>query len=434
MLYAEISSQLQILNKYIESKNYIEIIPSSDNYHPRLNKVVSVYFHPQEEKDGYILNIEHPDQECLSYDEVYNFLEKCKFLYVKDKKSALYYFRLKNFKDLQMLSGEKANTEINNTKYWYYNKYEQYFEINKFIPLVKHYEQCKENFLFFKEVLNKEETEEFTFFNELATYIFFLLENNGLGIVEEDFIEYYNPIHLPFNYNSGILYPYYNLYNTTSRPTAAFNGINLSAIPHKKEYRECIVPTNDEFVEIDFDGYHIRLIANLIDYELTEESAHRQLGKLYFNKENISEQEYKETKQINFQAMYGKTPKEYEHLEFFQKINELVDSLWKQYEDKGYITVPISNKRIGHNEEGMYPKKLFNYYLQALETANNIMVLKRVYNCLKGCKSKVALYTYDSILIDYNQKDKDILNIIKSTISEDNKYPIHLKHSKNLVL
>ena len=45
---------------------------------------------------------------------------------------------------------------------------------------------------------------------------------------------------------------------------------------------------NDYFVEFDFDGYHLRLLCEQINYPLTEESAHKQLAKLYFGKEEIT--------------------------------------------------------------------------------------------------------------------------------------------------
>ena len=63
-------------------------------------------------------------------------------------------------------------------------------------------------------------------------------------------------------------------------------------------------------MEFDFDGYHLRLLCDQINYPLTVESAHKQLAKHYFGTEDITEDQYKEVKQINFHAIYGKIPSE----------------------------------------------------------------------------------------------------------------------------
>ena len=69
--------------------------------------------------------------------------------------------------------------------------------------------------------------------------------------------------------------------------TNSFNSVNYAAIPHSEKHRKAFKPQNDFFVEFDFDGYHLRLLCEQIGYPLTNESAHKQLAKLYFNKDEI---------------------------------------------------------------------------------------------------------------------------------------------------
>jgi hypothetical protein len=60
----------------------------------------------------------------------------------------------------------------------------------------------------------------------------------------------------------------------------------------------------------------------------------------------------------------------------------------------------------------MNPQKLLNYQLQNLETSLNIIILWEMFKLLKGKKTKLVLYTYDSFLLDFNKEDSDILQNI----------------------
>lgn len=435
----ETSKQLEYLFTLTDKKVFCRIIESSDQHHPRLNTAIAVYLHLQGQQDGILINLEHPEALKLSYQQVVQALNKFDKVYVIDKKHFLHYFPLKNLIDLQLLytleNFDKLSLPSPPKIYtWYYRRYSDRRDINKIIPIVKHYEYNEEIYYNVKEVLDFPFDESFKFFNSTASSIFFLIECEGLKIKEQDFVETFKVNTPELNIHDDIAYTYYNLYNPTSRPTNAFNSINFAAIPHTTEHRSAIIPKNDSFVEADFDGYHIRLVADLIGYSLDESSAHKQLGKLYFNKETLTDEEYKNTKQINFQAIYGKTPQEYQHLEFFKKLETYITSLWETYQEQGVVRIPISNKPLTPKLKDMYPKKLFNYVLQGLESANNIVILKDVIKLLRTYKTKVVLYTYDSILLDYSEQDGPaLLQQVKEVLSQNGKFPAHIKQSKNLI-
>ena len=115
-------------------------------------------------------------------------------------------------------------------------------------------------------------------------------------------------------------------------------------------------------------------------------------------------------------------------------IEKWTDILWDEFNTAGYVNVPISNKRFYNNIHGMYPKKLLNYIIQALETARNVTILKNALQFLNTKKTKIALYTYDSILLDFSKDDgKDTLLELENLLSENSKYPVKFKYSKNLV-
>jgi hypothetical protein len=72
----------------------------------------------------------------------------------------------------------------------------------------------------------------------------------------------------------------------------------------------------------------------------------------------------------------------------------------------------------------MTQSKLLNYIIQSKETSTNVNILNNILNYLKNKKTKLILYVYDSILLDYSKEDnKQLLTDIKNMIS----YPVNIK-------
>ena len=61
----------------------------------------------------------------------------------------------------------------------------------------------------------------------------------------------------------------------------------------------------------------------------------------------------------------------------------------------------------------MNPQKLLNYLLQNLETSVNICIMWDIFKLLKGKKTKLILYTYDSFLFDVCNEEKEVIIKIK---------------------
>jgi hypothetical protein len=160
------------------------------------------------------------------------------------------------------------------------------------------------------------------------------------------------------------------------------------------------------------------------------------MGRIYFNKEELTDEEYLEAKQLNFQAIYGNIPYRFEDLEVFRKIKNYIDKLWKQFEKKGYVEAPISKRKFVKDQlEDMNPQKLMNYVIQNVETSRNVLILKELLRYLKDKETKISLYTYDSILLDFSKQDgKETLQDIERILNEDNKFPVRFKFSDTMVL
>ena len=437
---SETDQQLERLQNLGRLGAFIQVISSNDNYHPKLANTLAVYVRPIDSKYGFIIPIDHEEGLNVKKERVYELLQSFSTLYTVDKKELLYHFNIQESIDLSLLYSmvkfdrleySKENSTIN----YFYHKHRDFKDVNKLIPISKLYESCEKLYDQIKNVIKYKIPSGFDFYNTTAINVFYLIEQTGLGVYYEAYNELFKPRNPLYNTVNNTVLTYYNLYNITSRPTNSFNSVNYAAIPHSDKHRKAFKPLNDYFVEFDFDGYHLRLLCNQIDYPLSEESAHKQLAKLYFNKEDITDEEYNKAKQINFQAIYGKIPEDHKDLEIFKEIQEYIDAMWNMFNDNGVVWNPQSSKPFTKKLKDMHPAKLMNYMMQSLETSRNILILKEVLRYLKDKKSKIVLYTYDSITFDFSKQDgKETLEDIKKILEEGKKYPIKFKYSNNLVL
>ena len=433
----EQESKLENLQRLSKLGLYVDVISSNDLYHPKLTSTIAVYVRPINSKHGYIIPINHDEGLNVSKERVYGILSISSKLYTLDKKNLLYHFNLQEAIDISLLYSmtKYDRLEYSHDLNYFYNKYRDFPNINQIIPISKLYESCEKVYDKVKDVIEYDIPSGFDFYNKTATNVFYLVEQSGLGIYYENFVDMFkprNPLHSIVN---NTVLTSYNLYNVTSRPTNAFNSVNFAAIPKGQQYRKCFRPQGDYFVELDFDGYHLRLLAEQIKYELTSESAHKQLAKLYFEKEEITEEEYNEAKQINFHAIYGKIPEKWAFLEIFTKIDSFIGELWRRFENDGEVLAPISGKPFGRGLKDMNPQKLMNYIMQSLETSRNILILKDVLRYLKDKKTKLILYTYDALLFDFHKEDgKETLEKLQEILESNGKYPIKFKYGKDLLL
>jgi len=436
----EQEDKLQNLQNLIKLGVYVDVISSNDYYHPKLTSTVAVYLRLVDSHHGYIIPIDHDEGINVSKDRIYELLLSASKLYTLDKKALLYHFNLQDAIDISLLYSMTKYERLEYSKdlptiNFFYNKFQDFKNINQLIPLSKLYESCEKAYEKVQEVIKYDIPSGFDFYNKTATNVFFLLEQSGLGIHYEEFKNLFKPRNPLYNIIDNKVLTSYNLYNATSRPTNAFNSVNFAAIPKSEQHRKCFYPTNDYFVEFDFDGYHLRLLSEQIGYELTDESAHKQLARQYFNKEEITDEEYNQAKQINFHAIYGKIPEKYAFLDVFEKIDGFIKGLWTEYETNGRVLAPISNKPFTKALKNMNPQKLMNYIMQSLETSRNILILKDVLRYLQDKNTKVVLYTYDALLFDYDKEDgKETLEKLQEILETGKKYPVKFKFSKDLSL
>ena len=436
----EEENKLCSLENLVRLGCYVDVISSNDYFHPKLTDTIAIYLRLVGSEHGYIIPINHDEGMNVEKQRVYQLLSKSSKVYTLDKKKLLYHFNLQEAIDISLLYSMNNFDRLeynydNSTINHLYSKHNETRNINQWVPISKLFERSEKVYDQIKEAIKLEIPEGFDFYNKTATNVFYLLEEAGLGIYYEAFNELFKPRNPIYNTQDNSVLTYYNLYNATSRPTNAFNSVNFAAIPKSEQHRKCFHPTGDYFVEFDFDGYHLRLLCDQIGYELTKESAHKQLATQYFEKDEITDEEYAEAKQINFHAIYGKIPDKFAFLEIFTKIDEYIKELWRRFETDGKILAPISGKPFTKSLKDMNPQKLMNYVMQSLETSRNILIIKEALRYLKDKHSKLVLYTYDALLFDFDKRDgKETLEELQQILSENDKFPVKFKFSENLVL
>jgi hypothetical protein len=409
----ETNKQLDELFNAGYDKVFIEPILYNDNVHPALNHVSLLYIKPFNDK-GYMLCLNHSEALKLNKTPITNLLASFREIYVRDRKTFIYFFPLKNLIDISFYTPEHIEPTTSAHEF-FYQKHGDKDNINTIIPLVKHYEKCE---LIFDKIKNYCLTDNIKFNNKL-TSVFFAIERNGIKINKKQLDKHFELNHENFSIKDDTIYTQYNLYTTTGRPSNSFNSINFAALAKDNGCRKAFIPKNDKFIEIDMTAYHPTLAAQLIGYDFKDETPYQ-----YFARE--AEIELSEAKTLMFRQLYGGIYNEYKYIDYFQLIEEYTNKLWLEYTTNNFIICPTSGHKLSGDIKDINPQKLFNYLLQNLETSTNVCIIWEVIKLLKNKTTKIVLYTYDSILLDYSNED-NILDEIKEVFK---KYNLKIKLTK----
>ena len=80
----------------------------------------------------------------------------------------------------------------------------------------------------------------------------------------------------------------------------------------------------------------------------------------------------------------------------------------------------------------MNSNKLFNYYLQNLETERNILVMDKLNTLLEKYDTKLIMYLYDGFLFDCHKSDgKKLFLEIKEIMEDSGKFKTKQYVGKN---
>ena len=425
-MYYIVETEEQLNRLYCKGTDcYIRIIPMNEEYHSALTSPCLVYFRTFDNK-GYIFPINHSEAFKLPFEKVLEWIEsKYEKIYTINKKECLYHFDSPKLIDV---SYDDSNMDYSLIRSLSYDKHGHLPFCNSLVPISKIYETEEK---VFEEIREKIPTEVNDFYNDTFPRVFKLIEEQGLKVHPDYFEKHFKYHDKSWFYHADTVYSKYNLYNLTTRPTNSFNGVNFAALNKNDGSRTAFIPKNDMFFEFDYDAYHVRIMAKLINFPLDRGSVHTQLGCMYFGKDKLTPEEYTQSKELTFKQLYGGVFKEYREIPFFKAMNEYIDKLWALFNATGKLEL-VGGKILDKEQiQNPTPNKVLNYVIQSAETHNNVISVKQVIEYLENQQSKVILYTYDSFLIDYALSDgKKVLKEIKKLL-EINGYVVKVAYGLN---
>jgi hypothetical protein len=246
------------------------------------------------------------------------------------------------------------------------------------------------------------------------------IEDAGICVDREVLQQHFEPRTLR-TFKDNLVYSEYNPYTITGRPSNRFGGINFSALNKSDGTRDAFISRYDNgvLVQMDFEAYHLRLIADEFDITLPSGSLHMELAKKYFGTDDITDELYAMSKQKTFEILYGMSDETY-GIHLFERVVELrklFQTTTGTLELPNGITVEFPEPNAS---------KMFNYYVQSLEVIKTLPKLRQVLDLLKTSRNHLILYTYDSILLDMERFDTELVMQIVAILEEDKKFPVRL--------
>ena len=214
---------------------YIEVIPNSYKTHPVETSVSLVYIRPLDATKGYMLAIDHSEIMRLNSEYIAESISNDDTLWVWGKKEFLHFYVHKDINDLSLLSPSYVREETKAHQF-FQQKYQNKLDINKIIPIVKHYEACEKNYDNLKQYINEPINE---FYNNRVPLVFNAIERNGIQVDPQLFEDYFD------QNRRDRVYTQYNYRTTTTRPSNRFGGINYAALNKENGCRKAFIPRNE---------------------------------------------------------------------------------------------------------------------------------------------------------------------------------------------
>lgn len=416
---------LNALFGYIQNRKTL-IVPvlADPQHHVVTNKITCIYVYTEDDVER-IVPINHTEQIIGFSEDLQRFLD-LRNVFVYDKKQWLQLGGNGDVWGIKTLWWYTYNEAYDESHYYttahtfYWRRHTSLRNVNAMVPLMQHLAMCQKiRHYAWPMCMNAELSESYQHFDSVYPEVFGRIESAGLCVTED--------FRMPDLINDGLVYSNYNYHTTTGRPSNAYRGFNFAAMNKDDGTRDAFCSRFDRgaLIEMDFDAYHVRLIARLIGYTLPAGSVHEYFGKFYFDTEQLTTEQYEQSKQITFRLLYGGIDSEFLTIPFFQQVNDLVYKLWKQWKSRGYIETPILKRVISKDAvQNMTANKLFNYFLQAVESEVSVQKLRQCQMLLNTYETKMILYTYDSILFDVPiHEAKELLPQLKNILEQGN-FPV----------
>lgn len=209
----------------------------------------------------------------------------------------------------------------------------------------------------------------------------------------------------------------YNIFGTkTGRLSTHSDSFPLLTL--KKELRSVIEPTNDWFVELDFNAAELRTLLSLCGKPQPTEDIHDWNRKVIYQGQ-ISRDEAK--KRV-FSWLYNPDSTDYLTSRFYER-SKVLDKYW----DGTRVETPFGRKIAADHHHAL------NYIVQSTSSDLFLKSAIKVDKILRQKKSKIAFTLHDSMVIDLHEEDKHLLPSIVEDFSNTDlgKWKTNISAGKN---
>ena len=151
---------------------YLQFITNNDEVHPKLQSLCALYIYSFSKEKGFIINLNHP--EAFDLNLPIKYLRSYTNIFVKEKIKALLYIPTLPYTDIQsiyyLLKNEPLGGLPKTGTHTFYERKYGANNVNKIIPLAKHYEALEEEFnAIYPYILNYKSEESNKWYNEILT-------------------------------------------------------------------------------------------------------------------------------------------------------------------------------------------------------------------------------------------------------------------------
>ena len=397
-----------------DNSSIINVYYTKPNTHPSKNTPLVLM--AQIDQKYYVVSFNHPDSINVPTKFLNLIFETSGTKTIFDRKQLKYHVnKFKNTHDAMVCSYLTSKSTIE-TEYKE-SRIKDYRSVPVML-LLKHFKKMCESVN-----INEYETNLLKYEEDFSEALYGI-EKHGLNVTdfklgESNLVD-----------NNNLVYSQYNMMTPTGRPSNAFGNVNFAALNKKTGQRDCFTSRfgNDGLlIMVDYESYHLRLLANFLEYDLPKTSLHEYLGKYYHGKDTLTEEEYELSKKITFNLIYGGISDDVkQNVPFMKIISEYVDSVWDFYSKNKFVETWYYKRKIASVffGEKINSYKIFNYLLQSAETEKNCEVILKLNKFLEDVKSKMILYTYDAFLFDMHKSDFELIKQMQPIITSKDKYPV----------
>tara|TARA_R110002020_G_scaffold14313_2_gene50794 strand:- start:2118 stop:3308 length:1191 start_codon:yes stop_codon:yes gene_type:complete len=194
----------------------------------------------------------------------------------------------------------------------------------------------------------------------------------------------------------------YNIFKSkTGRLSTKKNSFPILAFT--KKFRSILKPNNHWFLELDFNANELRVLIALNGEKQPEGDVHEWNIKNVFNGRGTRD----EAKKRVFAWLYNPDSGDSLLSKFYDK-----EKILSEYYKNGRIVTPYDRTIEADDFHAL------NYLIQSTASDLCLKQTLKIDKILKGRKSKITAVIHDSVLIDYNEEDRECLKDLVAAYGE----------------